>query len=110
VQFIGNWILTDGSEKRKVFYDVWNIVLKNYMPTTRRILFRACGRINNSGRIASFTGRLECARRFSKGNGSLIICDTNRTMEMICSWSFLKFGTGANSEDKPVGLFEQNSK
>jgi len=79
--FIGNWILTDGSEKRKVFYDVWNIVLKNFMPTTRPILFRACGRISNSGRIASFTGRLECARRFSKGNGSLIICDTKEMLE-----------------------------
>lgn len=79
--FIGNWILTDSSEKRKVFYDIWDRVLKNYMPTTRPILFRACGRVSNCRRIASFTGRLECARRFSKGNGSLIICDTKEMLE-----------------------------
>jgi hypothetical protein len=79
--FIGNWIYTDGSEKRKAFYDVWDIVLENYMPTTRPILFRACGRISNRGRIASFTGRLECGRRISKGNGTLIVCDTKEMLE-----------------------------
>ncbi len=78
--FIGNWILTPGDEKRKAFYDVWDIVLKNYLPTTRPILFRACGRINKVERIASFTGRLECARRFSEGKGSLIICDTKEML------------------------------
>lgn len=44
--FIGNWILTDASEKRKAFFDVWDIVLKNYLPATRPILFRACDRQN----------------------------------------------------------------
>lgn len=33
------------------------------------------------GRIASFTGCLESARRFSKGNGLLIICDTQETLQ-----------------------------
>lgn len=81
VTFIGNWILTGPDEKRKAFFDVWNIVLSKYLPTTRPILFRSCKRISKNGRIASFTGRLECARRFSEGRGSLIICDTNETLE-----------------------------
>lgn len=78
--FICNWILTGPEEKRKAFFDVWDIVLKNYIPTTRPILFRACERINKTGKIASFTGRLECARRFSEGRGALIICDTKDTL------------------------------
>lgn len=81
VTFIGNWILTGPDKKRKAFYDVWEIVLKNFLPTTRPILFRACKRISKNGKIASFTGRLECAREFSKGKGSLIICDTNETLK-----------------------------
>lgn len=80
-RFIGNWILTGHDEKRKAFFDVWDIVLKNYLPTSRPVLFRACARINKNEKIASFTGRLECARRFSNGNGSLIICDTKETLE-----------------------------
>lgn len=80
--FVGNWILTAGDEKRKAFYDVWDIVLKNYLPTVRPVLFRACGRISNNGKIASFTGRLECARRFSNSSGSLIICDTKEMLEL----------------------------
>lgn len=79
--FIRNWILTGPEEKRKAFFDVWDIVLKNYIPTTRPILFRACERISKKGEIASFTGRLECARRISKGSGSLIICDTKENLE-----------------------------
>lgn len=79
-EFICNWILTDGSEKRKAFFDVWDIVLKNYLPTARPILFRACDRISKNGKIASFTGRLECARRISGGRGSLIICETKETL------------------------------
>ena len=81
VAFIGNWILTGPDEKRKAFFDVWEIVLKNFLPTKRPILFRACKRISKNGKIASFTGRLECAREFSKGKGSLIICDTNEILK-----------------------------
>ena len=80
--FIGNWILTDASEKGKAFFDVWDIVLKNYLPTTRPVLFRACDRISKNGKIASFTGRLECARRFSNGKGALIICDTKENLKI----------------------------
>lgn len=79
VTFIGNWILTGSDEKRKAFFDVWDIVLKNYMPSSRPILFRSCKRPND-GKIASFTDRLECAKRFSGGNGSLIICDTQEIL------------------------------
>lgn len=78
--FIYNWVLSGPDEKRKAFFDVWEIVLKNYLPATRPVLFRACGRIGKNGKIASFTGRLECARRFSEGKGSLIVCDTKEAL------------------------------
>lgn len=78
--FVGNWILTVREEKGKGFFDVWDIVLKNYLPASRPVLFRSCTR-RNDGRIASFTGRLECARRFSEGKGFLMICDTKETLE-----------------------------
>lgn len=89
-EFISNWILTDSMEKRKAFFDIWDIVLKNYLPTSRPILFRACDRISKNGKIASFTGRLESARRFSNGKGSLIICDTKETL--ISEDTFYKIG------------------
>jgi hypothetical protein len=79
--FISNWILTTSDEKRKAFFDVWEIVLKNYLPSERPILFRSCQRVSKKNRIASFTGRLECAKRFSGGKGTLIICDTNETLK-----------------------------
>lgn len=78
--FISNWILTVSDEKRKAFFDVWDIVLKNYLPATRPILFRSCNRTRKSDKIASFTGRLKSARRISEGRGFLIICDTNETL------------------------------
>jgi len=80
-EFIVYWILTGPDEKRKAFFDVWDIVLKNYLPATRPILFRTCERISKNGKIASFTGRLECARRISEGRGSIIICDTKEELE-----------------------------
>lgn len=83
--FIGNWILTGPDEKHKAYYDVWDIVLKNYLPQSRPVLFRACKR-RYDGRIASFTGCLESARRFSKGNGLLIICDTQETLQFESSF------------------------
>ena len=78
--FIANWILTVSDEKTKDFFDVWDIVLKNYLPTTRPVLFRSCARIGKDGKIASFTGQLECAKAFSNGRGSLIICETKETL------------------------------
>ena len=79
--FISNWILTGPDEKRKAFFDVWDLVLRNYLPTTRPILFRACNRKSSKEKIASFTGRLECAARFSQGKGTLLICDTNEQLK-----------------------------
>ncbi|MGO3690717.1 MAG: hypothetical protein ACTJF0_09695 [Psychroflexus halocasei] len=79
--FISNWILTTGDEKRKAFFDVWEIVLKNYLPSKRPILFRSCQRVSKKNKIASFTGRLECAKRFSSGKGTLLICDTKETLK-----------------------------
>ncbi len=79
--FIGNWILTAGDEKRKAFFDVWDIVLKNYLPQTRPILFRACTRVGKDGKITSFTGSLNCAKRFSCGKGLLLICDTRESLQ-----------------------------
>lgn len=79
--FISNWILTGPEEKGKAFFDVWDIVLRNYLPTTRPILFRSCERISKKKKITSFTGRLECAKRFSEGKGALIICDTKESLK-----------------------------
>src|SRR5690554_1138717 len=79
--FISNWILTISSEKRKAFFDVWEIVLRNYLPSTRPILFRSCGKIYETNKIASFTGSLDSARRFSEEKGNLIICDTNESLK-----------------------------
>ena len=81
--FICNWILTDGKEKRKAFFDVWDIVLKNYLPTITPVLFRTCKRISKIDKIASFTGRLECARRFNKDKGVLMICDTKENLSSV---------------------------
>lgn len=89
-QFICNWILTGHKGKTKAFFDVRDIVLKNYLPTTRPILYRSCTRIGGNGNIASFTGRFECANRFSKGKGSLIICDTEQTL--MVEEDFYKIG------------------
>lgn len=80
-KFIGDWIITGPKEKRKVFFDVWDIVLKSYLPTNRPLLFRTCDRIGRNEKIASFTGRLESARMFSNGKGFLIICDTNESLK-----------------------------
>lgn len=79
--FISVWVTKNGS-RRQACLDVWDIVLKNYLPTTRPILFRSCKRIGKNGKIASFTGRLRCAREFSRDRGSLIICDTEATLKV----------------------------
>lgn len=44
-------------------------------------MFRSCNRIFKNSKIVSFTGRLECARRFSKEKGYLIICDTKEQLQ-----------------------------
>lgn len=93
--FISNWILTTSEEKRKAFFDVWDIVLKNYLPSKRPILFRSCQRVSKKNKIASFTGRLECAKRFSGGKGTLIICDTKETLKF--EEEFYKAGSYAHT-------------
>lgn len=80
--FVTNWIRTGPEEKRKAFFDVWEIVLREYLPDTRPVLFRSCDRIGKKGKISSFTGRLECARRFHDENNYLIICDTKDALEL----------------------------
>ncbi len=79
--YIVNWLRTGPDQKRKAFFDVWDLVLKNYLPSSRPILFRSCSRKSVSGKIASFTGRLECARRFGSGKGALLICDTKELLD-----------------------------
>jgi hypothetical protein len=81
VTFIHKWLTTGSDGKRKAFYDIWDMVLKNYLPNTRPILFRACGRISNSDKIASFTVRIQFASRYSRGIGVLVICDTRETLK-----------------------------
>lgn len=78
--FIGNWILTDASEKKKSDYDVWDEVLKCYMPSARPTLYRSCNR-REDGKIASFTGSIHCAQKFSGDRGFLLICDTKETLQ-----------------------------
>lgn len=78
--FIGNWILTDASEKKKSDYDVWDEVLKSYMPSACPTLYRSCNR-REDGKIASFTGSIHCAQKFSDGKGFLLICDTKEALQ-----------------------------
>lgn len=77
--FIGNWILTDVKEKPKAFFDVWDLVLENYLPTTHPMLYRSCKR-REDGKIRSFTGQIYCAHRFSEDQGFLLICNTEDTL------------------------------
>lgn len=80
VNFISNWIRTDRSEKFKAYYDVWEIVLGNYYPKTRPILFRAITRKSKKEYIASFTGSAYAAQRFSENKGHWIVSDTKDTL------------------------------
>lgn len=81
VSFIYNWVMSDGSEKTKAHYDVWDIVLKTYLPQERPILFRSCQRLSKRD-IQSFTGRIYTAERFSDGHtGHLLICDTKEYLQ-----------------------------
>lgn len=50
------------------------------LPTPRPILFRSCRR-RTHGKIASFTGSLESARRLSDGRGLLLICQTEESLK-----------------------------
>lgn len=102
--FIVNWILTDRSKKFKAYYDVWEIVLKNFLPRTTPILFRSISRKSKAQYIASFTNSAYCAEKFSKsfskkrtlelspgqtieldgnGIGYWIICDTKECLPSL---------------------------
>ena len=81
VSFICNWVMTDGAEKTRTYYDVWDLVLKKYLPPERPVLFRSCKRISNR-EIQSFTGRIYTAERFSENHtGHLLICDTKEYLQ-----------------------------
>ncbi len=75
-RFICNWIQTDRNQKFKAYYDVWEIVLKNYIPKTKPILIRSISRKSKLEYIASFTNTVYSAVRFGAGKGYWIICDT----------------------------------
>lgn len=81
ISFIYNWVMSDGAEKTKAYYDVWDIVLKTYLPQERPVLFRSCRRLSNRP-IQSFTGRIRSAERFSENrSGHLLICDTKEYLQ-----------------------------
>lgn len=76
ISFIYEWVKTDATEKTKALYDVWDIVLREYLPKERPVLFRSCKRISKRD-IQSFTGKIYAAEKFSEHHtGHLLICDT----------------------------------
>lgn len=77
--FVANWICSGPEEKNSDMEDVWDMVLKNYYPKERPVLFRATDYIND-GKIESYTGRLGVAEVFLRQCGKdakLLICDTD---------------------------------
>jgi hypothetical protein len=80
ITFICNWILTDRSEKFKAYYDVWEMVLRNFYPQTRPLLIRSISRKSTHEYIASFTNSAYSAERFGKRKGYWIICDTKYSL------------------------------
>lgn len=107
--FIIMWIKTGSEEKTKAFYDVWDIVLKNYIPQTRPVLFRSCTRIIDD-KIVSFTGSIYCAHRFSKGKGLLLICDTNDVLLSVSYGNGLKRGEYQNTFFPIAELLKKEAK
>lgn len=79
--FIAEWV---NGEKihLKAFSDVWEFVLKNYLPSHRPILYRSTHRVSKNGKIASFTSSYNSYWNFFLKNRDsvLIICDTERTL------------------------------
>ena len=80
--FIYTWVRQpDGNGRSKSFYDVWDLILQDYLPKERPVLFRSCVRPTDRP-IQSFTGNIAAAKRFSKERfGHLLICDTE---EILC--------------------------
>lgn len=79
--FIANWVMTGSEEKTQSYFDVWDYVLKGYMPSTRPVLYRSCSR-RTDGKIASFTASVYCAHKFSEGCSFLLICDTKYPLDV----------------------------
>lgn len=75
--FIYTWVRQpDGNGRSQSFCDVWELVLQNYLPEERPVLFRACTRPSNR-HIQSFTGTISSAQKLSRERpGHLLICDT----------------------------------
>lgn len=75
--FIYTWVRQpDGNGRSQSFYDVWDLVLQNYLPQDRPVLFRACTRLSNRP-VQSFTGTISAAQKLSRERpGHLLICDT----------------------------------
>lgn len=80
--FIKCWIKLVASMKEEPFFEVWDIVLKNYLPTERPVLFRSCQTTDIHNKIVSFTRSLYSASRFSKGKEIIMACDTKQSLEM----------------------------
>lgn len=77
--FVADWICGGSEDKNQDMQDVWGIVLKNYYPEGRPVLFRATEHIND-GKIESYTGSLGVAEIFLRQCGNdakLLICDTD---------------------------------
>lgn len=77
VAFIYNWVRRpDGQGTSQSYYRVWDMILTQYLPKERPLLFRSCERLSKRN-IQSFTGKIYCAEKFSVGRkGHLLICDT----------------------------------
>ena len=66
----------DGNGRSQSFCDVWELVLQNYLPKERPILFRVCAKPSKRP-IQSFTGTISAAQKLSRERpGHLLICDT----------------------------------
>lgn len=79
IAFIGNWILTDHTEKCKTFYKVWDYVLKNYTPSKKLILFRSSKILPKNNSIKSFSSSYSTVTNFCLMNNHefITIFDTN---------------------------------
>lgn len=92
--FILDWIMTGCDEKTKAYFDIWNKILDDYLPTERPVLFRSCLRVTNDP-IQSFTGSIHAAERFSEGHkGHILVCDTEEYMNYLTYYK--------ENEEKPI--------
>lgn len=95
ITFICNWILTVRNEKVKAYYDIWEIVLRNFYPKARPILIRSISRRSRHEYIASFTNSAYSAERFGEYKGYWIICDTKYSL--ISDFTLGKKGSYINT-------------